>query len=185
MLCARWPLKIRMTVAYFDRTDLLAAPLNHFSYGHSIFLEVGIGMHTHPEQQEDNTKNELRRRGGRWLRDVREMRALSQRDLASRVGSHYTFISAIESGRGRISPARYLTWANALEIDPSEFVCKLMSYYEPTTYGILFEAGCNQPKHTLKGSSKAPTWLSTVLSALGRRRDNDVDTAEVSEPPLR
>jgi transcriptional regulator with XRE-family HTH domain len=134
-------------------------------------------MHIHSKQQIENAKNELRRQGGRWLRDMREMRALSQRELASRLGSHFTFVSAIESGRGRISPARYITWAEALQIDPKEFVCKLMSYYDPITYGILFEPGCNQPKQAVEGSPKTPSWLSTMLSALGRRRNPDADPA--------
>jgi transcriptional regulator with XRE-family HTH domain len=136
-------------------------------------------MHTYPAQQEANTKNELRRRGGRWLREMREIRALSQRDLASKVGSHFTFVSAIESGRGRISPARYETWAKALEVDPREFVCKLMSYYDPITYDILFETGRNQSKHTLESSSKASSWVSTMLSALARKRNPDADPAGV------
>jgi transcriptional regulator with XRE-family HTH domain len=64
---------------------------------------------------------------------------LSQRQLANLVGAeYYTFISQLETGRGRIPPDRYRQWAVALEIEPSEFVRTLMKYYDPVTYGILF-----------------------------------------------
>ena len=83
---------------------------------------------------------ELRRQGGRWLKDLRETGGLSQRQLAERLHlDHYTFISQLETGRGRIPPDRYLAWAHALGVDKREFVRTLMSYYDPVTYGILFD----------------------------------------------
>ena len=48
---------------------------------------------------------DLRKEAGRWLRDRREARGLSQRQLAEFIGvEYYTFISQLETGRGRISP---------------------------------------------------------------------------------
>lgn len=141
-------------------------------------------MYTPSKQHDASAKKELRGQAGQWLRELREMRALSQRDLASRIGAHYTFISAIEGGRGRIAPDRYLSWANALEVEPRNFVHRLMSYYDPVTYGILFEVGGSPPKIDSELSSKRSSWLSTMFSVLGRRRGPDVDTAEcsVSQP---
>ena len=63
----------------------------------------------------------LRKAAGRWLRELRENRGLSQRELAHKVGAEvYTLISQLEYGRGRIPPDRYLVWADALEIEPGE-----------------------------------------------------------------
>jgi transcriptional regulator with XRE-family HTH domain len=59
--------------------------------------------------------------------------------LAARVGAkYYTTISRIENGRLGVAPDRYLAWAQALGVNPRWFVQKLMSYYDPVTYEILF-----------------------------------------------
>src|SRR5262245_15762983 len=69
---------------------------------------------------------------GAWLCDLREKRGLSQRELAKRVGAEfYSVISQLETGLGRIPPDRCLVWANALGVEPREFVRTLTSYYEP------------------------------------------------------
>jgi transcriptional regulator with XRE-family HTH domain len=68
----------------------------------------------------------LRKEAGRWLRNLREKRGLSQRELARKVGAEvYTLISQLEHGRGRIPPDRYLVWAEALEIDLDELIRRL------------------------------------------------------------
>jgi DNA-binding XRE family transcriptional regulator len=98
-----------------------------------------IDLYTHPQYRSDPEVQELRRAAGLWLRELREKRGLSQRQLASLVGAeYYTFISQLETGRGRIPPDRYRQWAAALDIEPSELVRTLMKYYDPVTYGILF-----------------------------------------------
>jgi transcriptional regulator with XRE-family HTH domain len=80
-----------------------------------------------------------RRAGGVWLRTLREQSGLSQRDLARLVGAeYYTFISQLETGRGRVPPDRYRDWAKALNVDPRTFVTQMLSYYDPVTYDILF-----------------------------------------------
>jgi transcriptional regulator with XRE-family HTH domain len=96
-------------------------------------------MYTHPQRRSAKLTQKLRSEAGRWLRELREKRGFSQRELAKKVGAeHYTFISQLELGRGRIPPDRYLVWADALGIKPSEFVRRLMSYYDPVTYSIIF-----------------------------------------------
>jgi transcriptional regulator with XRE-family HTH domain len=98
-------------------------------------------MYTHPQRRSSALTQKLRTQAGSWLRDLRERRGLSQRDLAAQVGAeYYTFISQLETGRGRIPPDRYLAWAHALGVDKREFVRTLMSYYDPVTYSILFDA---------------------------------------------
>ena len=78
---------------------------------------------------------------GAWLRSLREQRGLSQRQLAVLVkAEYYTFISQLETGRGRVPQDRYLQWAEALGLEPKAFVKTLLSYYDPVTYRILFEA---------------------------------------------
>ena len=77
---------------------------------------------------------------GHWLKMLRQDAGLSQRDLASILGlEYYTFISQLENGRGRIPPSRYKDWAEALGQDIKPFVVKLLSYYDPITYEILYE----------------------------------------------
>lgn len=84
---------------------------------------------------------ELRREGGRYLKELREGRGLSQRQLAQLVGAeYYTFISQLETGRGRIPPDRYLAWADALGIPAKDLVRNVMRFYDPLTYEILFDA---------------------------------------------
>jgi transcriptional regulator with XRE-family HTH domain len=96
-------------------------------------------MYGNPQRRTDTNVAELRREGGRWLRDLREKAGLSQRDLAQLVQTeYYTFVSQLENGRGRIPPDRYSVWASALDVEPREFVKGLMQYYDPVTFGILF-----------------------------------------------
>src|SRR5262244_827650 len=96
-------------------------------------------MYTHPQRRSSKLTQKLRSKAGKWLRELREQRGLSQRELAQKVGAEYhTFISQLEHGRGRIPPDRYLIWADALGVNPREFVQALMSYYDPMTYSIIF-----------------------------------------------
>jgi transcriptional regulator with XRE-family HTH domain len=96
-------------------------------------------VYTHPQHRSDPEVQDLRRTAGAWLRELREKRGLSQRQFALLVGAeYYTFISQLETGRGRIPPDRYRQWAEALGVEPSGFVRTLMKYYDPVTYGILF-----------------------------------------------
>ena len=82
---------------------------------------------------------DLRREAGAWLKEQRCRLGLSQRELAKRVNmDYYTFISQIEAGRGRVPSERLLIWAEALEINPREFAIKLMQYYDPYVYELVF-----------------------------------------------
>ena len=96
-------------------------------------------MYTHAQLRSDPAVQELRRFAGLWLRELREKQGLSQRQLAKLVGAeYYTFVSQLETGRGRIPPDRYRRWAEALQVDPADFVRTLMKYYDPVTHSILF-----------------------------------------------
>ena len=96
-------------------------------------------MYGNPQRRALPDVQDLRREGGRWLKERRESLGLSQRQLAEQVGAeYYTFISQLETGRGRIPPDRYRHWARALQMNDRDFVREMMRYYDPITYGILF-----------------------------------------------
>jgi transcriptional regulator with XRE-family HTH domain len=98
-------------------------------------------MYGNPQRRSATEVQDLRREGGRWLRELRDRAGLSQRDLATLVGAeYYTFISQLETGRGRVPPDRYAQWAEALGVDVRDFVRDLMRYYDPLTHDILFGA---------------------------------------------
>jgi transcriptional regulator with XRE-family HTH domain len=97
-------------------------------------------MYSNPQKVTSKEVVELRCEGGQWLKQLRNARGLSQRQLADKVGiEYYTFISQLECGRGRIPPDRYRIWADALGVESRHFVRLLMHFYDPVTYHILFE----------------------------------------------
>jgi transcriptional regulator with XRE-family HTH domain len=96
-------------------------------------------MYGNPQKRTTEVQ-ELRREGGRWLKELREKAGLSQRQMADAVGAdYYTFISQLETGRGRIPPDRYEIWAKALNISPRYFVREVLRYYDPITFSLLFD----------------------------------------------
>lgn len=98
-------------------------------------------MYGNPQKRSASDVQDLRREGGRWLKEMREAAGLSQRQLAAKVGAdYYTFISQLETGRGRLPPDRYVDWAQALGIPEKEFVRQILRFYDPVTYEILFES---------------------------------------------
>jgi transcriptional regulator with XRE-family HTH domain len=104
-------------------------------------------VYTHAQHRSDPKVQELRREGGLWLKELREKRGLSQRQLAGYLSAeYYTFISQLETGRGRIPPDRYRQWAEALGVEPAGFVKTLMRFYDPVTYEILFGSDTEQAK---------------------------------------
>lgn len=99
-------------------------------------------MYTNPQRRDRSDTAELRREAGRWLRDRREVAGLTQRQLADLVGvEYYTFISQLETGRGRIPPDKFRIWARALSMEPRDFVLALLPFYDPITFEILFPQG--------------------------------------------
>ncbi|WP_407519079.1 helix-turn-helix domain-containing protein [Methylobacterium oryzisoli] len=112
-------------------------------------------MYAHHQRLDSEEVQELRREGGRYLKELREARGLSQRQLAALVGTeYYTFISQLETGRGRIPPDRYRAWAEALDIDVRQFVQTLMRFYDPLTYDILF--GPERGGESSRGGAPGP-----------------------------
>ncbi len=90
------------------------------------------------EKDYSSLSRDLRVELGHWLKSLREGQGLTQRDLADRLGlEYYTFISQLETGRGKIPPSRYLDWAKALGQEPRTFVTKLFACYDPITHKIV------------------------------------------------
>lgn len=87
-----------------------------------------------------NDTTELRQAAGIWLKEMREARGISQRELARILNlEYYTFISQLENGRGRIPANRYRDFAAALGLDEKVFVKTLLMFYDPVSYEILFD----------------------------------------------
>lgn len=82
----------------------------------------------------------MRREAGSWLKELRGEAGLSQIELADVLGlKYYTFISQVENGFGRVPTESMEAWARALRQEPSSFAKKLLSYYDPEMYRLLFE----------------------------------------------
>lgn len=99
-------------------------------------------MSIHPQFAQGAEETQmLRHQAGRWLRALRERLGMSQKELATAVGfDYYTFISQLESGRGRLPPGQYIAFSTALQVPLHEFVKTLLRYYDPITYYALFDA---------------------------------------------
>ena len=83
---------------------------------------------------------QLRKDAGKWLKDQRLIAGLSQIDLSNILClKYYTFISQVENGFGRVPSASMGEWARALGIAPALFARKLLGYYDPDLYRLLFE----------------------------------------------
>lgn len=92
------------------------------------------------ERSVDSTQD-LRKKAGEWLRAQRDRCGYSQTGLAKKLGlEYYTFISQIENGRGRIPAVRYADWADALRLTRREFAIRMMQYYDPITFDLVFDS---------------------------------------------
>lgn len=124
-------------------------------------------MYGNPQAPRDDEVKALRREGGAWLKQLREEAGLSQRELAAKLGvEYYTFISQMETGRVRVPPDQYRAIAKALKIDLATFVRKLMRFYDPVTYAILF-AGSGLKGEARSFASAAVAGRANQGSGLG------------------
>lgn len=81
----------------------------------------------------------LRKKGGRFCKDLRVAAGLTQRALAEKVGlDYYTFISQIETGYGRPPAELYDRLAEAFGVDLRWFAERMLMYYDPFVYKALF-----------------------------------------------
>jgi transcriptional regulator with XRE-family HTH domain len=88
----------------------------------------------------ETQSKQLRKQAGTWLKELRGRAGLSQIQLADVLGfKYYTFISQVENGFGRVPVESMEAWAKALKVEPSEFAKRLLSFYEPELYRLLYE----------------------------------------------
>lgn len=81
-----------------------------------------------------------RKKAGAWLRELREAAGLTQLELARRLGmKYYAFVSQVETGFSRLPTAKLEAWALALEVDPTAFAKRLIFFYEPELYRLLYD----------------------------------------------
>ena len=127
-------------------------------------------MFTHPQQNAGaDSVLVLRQEAGKWLRALRETAGLSQRELAKRVGlEYYTFISQIESGRGRVPPTQIKAWAEVLGVVPRRFAIEMMRYYDPLNYELIFGAGASAAENEAPSAQDA---LEERIRRLEQRLD--------------
>lgn len=92
-----------------------------------------------PSRSSGSHAAQLRKEAGAWLKSLREAAGLTQQSVATDVGiTNYRMISQIESGKATIRPSQYEAYADTLGVPPDEFMIKLLSYYDPYAYNILF-----------------------------------------------
>ena len=97
--------------------------------------------------------NLLKMELGDYIRQARLANNMTQSDLAQAVGmEYYTAISAIEVGRNTVPPERYYDFAEALGLDPVEFVQKILELTNPWAHAMLYSA---RPKQALAKLNEA------------------------------
>jgi transcriptional regulator with XRE-family HTH domain len=87
----------------------------------------------------------LRKQAGLYVKQLREAAGLTQQQTAKQLGlDYYTLISQVERGITRVPPDKIRAWAHTLGADPKKFAARLLSYYDPYMWEILF-SGLAQP----------------------------------------
>ena len=95
---------------------------SHLHLARPFGSEAGIYVRATTQESTIRLSPEVRLRAGRWLRDLREKRGLTQRGLAQKVGAEcYTIVSQLEHGRGHVPSNLCLIWAQALGVALGEF----------------------------------------------------------------
>ena len=115
-------------------------------------------MYRNPQKGHDVEEvARLRLEAGLWRKGLREDAGLSQRDLSRHLNlDYYTFISQIESGRGRVPPAQYAAMAKALKVEPHDFAKNMLRFYDPITHDMLFGGEPKQFSPVVPGERKDP-----------------------------
>jgi len=94
---------------------------------------------THPLQAHLDGP-ELKKQAGIYVRQLREAAGLTQQELARAVGmDYYTTVSQIERGVTRVPPDKMMDFAIALKAEPAEFGRRLLFFYDPYMFALLFK----------------------------------------------
>lgn len=98
--------------------------------------------YSNPQQGVDVQEvRRLRKKAGEILRHMRISIGKTQRDVAADLElDYYTMISQIESGKGRVPPTQIEAYAKSLKVEPRELAIRLMEFYDPINYDLIFNA---------------------------------------------
>lgn len=95
--------------------------------------------YTHPQHGSGEDARKRRKEAGKILRNRRLELEKTQREVAKEVGiEYYTMVSQIETGTVRLPPDMMEDYARCLQMDPSDLTKKMMYYYDPVTWKLLF-----------------------------------------------
>ncbi len=95
-------------------------------------------MYTNPLQANPNAA-QLRKQAGRYIRQCRDEAGLTQQNVAKAIGlDYYTMVSQVELGKTRVPPEKMRLWAEALKVEPRSFAKRLLQYYDPYMWQLLF-----------------------------------------------
>jgi len=89
----------------------------------------------------------LRKEAGLFLKKTREAAGLSGSEIAKLTGlGGRQSVSQVENGWMRLSEHRLEAWCRAVKMDPTFFAKRILSYYEPTLFKMIFheEIGKNE-----------------------------------------
>src|SRR5687768_1392780 len=82
---------------------------------------------------------DARKEAGAWLKKLRKDAGITQLNVARACGYEYvTFISQIESGKGRIPPEKYETFAKVYNVDSRWFAQNYLRHTDPYMFKLLF-----------------------------------------------
>ena len=76
---------------------------------------------------DDAAKQEVKRRVGARLRQLRKAQKLSQEKVALKAGIDRSYYGAVERGENNVTPVNIFRLAEALEMEPAELLRNLRS----------------------------------------------------------
>ena len=89
-------------------------------------------------RSERESKEERRKAAASYLRELRSIAGITQKELADNLGYRYTtVISQVETGIIRLPPDKLVPWAESLKQSPKEFARKILAFYEPEWYEAI------------------------------------------------
>jgi len=82
---------------------------------------------------------ELRKAAGAFLKKARIDAGVTQVEVATAMGApYYTIVSQIETGKTRLPPKAMMAVAKLFKMQPRTFYTRLMQYYDPYGWEMLF-----------------------------------------------
>ncbi len=97
------------------------------------FEPMSNPLYGHPEAAR------LRKNAGVYLKELRAVAGLTQRELALELGlTYYTLIAQFEAGKGRLPPDKMAAAARAFKVKRHVFAQRLTQFYDPHLWEMLW-----------------------------------------------